>query len=965
MSFGLLRRTQRASYSLAMVLTLVLSAGSLSLAGTSGKISGVVTDQMTGDPIAGAVVRVVGTSLSAVTDAEGRYTILNVPVGKHTLMASMLGDEESPAETELLLFQPIEVKDLKVSVDLDTQTDITLSSKSVEMGTIVVIAERPVVIKDRTASLRIVESDQIQSLPTRGYRDIVALQPGVVVRTGNQLNVRGGRTSEVAYFVDGFSQQDPLTGVSTTQINNNDLEEVSIVTGGFNAEYGWIASGAVNVTTKSGSDKLSGTFESVTDNFQANSYDYNVYNGSLSGPLTGITNDVKFIASAERRYRGDRTPASASFGDLPDDQEAGWTFHGKLNAKLSKSTELRFGGLTSEDKWDQFINEWRFNSEHMPRVEDKNQSLYATFEHVMSPKTFWTLSTNYFLTERERGDGMYFDNLWAYGRPGASGRFDETALFYAWDDINGPTETEDTVINGRTYTIRGDESAVFNRYLHRKSSYVGGKFDLTSQVTQFHETKAGVEFQRHTLRRYQNLSPTRIWLEDLGGFDDIDRYGYNLTGEEEDGGLQGAKNPVTMAAYVQDKFELDGMIINAGLRLDYLDVNTKRLRDETNPLDPDGFAKDPNATREQKQAAQELDASDLEDSRPETAVSPRLGLAFPVAEGSVFHASYGRFMQRPDLQNLYVSYDFLEYKIKNGGYFFPFGNPNLRPERTIAYEVGWTRQLGTNSSVDVTAYYKDIKDLTQVVNQQANPYSFSSYRNTDFGTIKGAEVRFGMRRTRHVGLQASYSLSEATGTGSTPNSQQNIAWLATDQPLTPSPLDHDQRHKLVGILDLHLGPNEGLSLGNWKPFENTGFNATFQAGSGFPYTPTQVWNEVTLTSSLSPLDGSVNSRYSGWRMQMDVKATKSFLFSGAQFQFSLWVINLFNNENALTVFRSTGLPNSTGWLETPEGEKFLGAYSDIHDSSGLTGEKKYRLRENDPNNYDVPRQIRAGLKLSF
>jgi hypothetical protein len=79
----------------------------------------------------------------------------------------------------------------------------------------------------------------------------------------------------------------------------------------------------------------------------------------------------------------------------------------------------------------------------------------------------------------------------------------------------------------------------------------------------------------------------------------------------------------------------------------------------------------------------------------------------------------------------------------------------------------------------------------------------------------------------------------------------------------------------------------------------------------------------------------------------------------------LWVINLFNNENALTVFQSTGLPNSTGWLATESGEIFRDAYRDIHDSSGLTGEEKYHLRENDPTNYDVPRQIRAGLKLSF
>jgi outer membrane receptor protein involved in Fe transport len=947
-------------------MVFVMTVGSLSLAGTTGKISGVVTDQATGAPIAGALVRVVGTSLSAVTDVEGRYTILNVPVGRHTILASLLGDVESPAETELLLFQPIEIQDLKVSVDLDTQTDLTLSSNAVEMGAIVVMAERPVVIKDRTASLRIVESELIQSLPTRGYRDIVALQPGVVVRTDNQLNVRGGRTSEVAYFVDGFSQQDPLTGISTTQINNNDLEEVSIVTGGFNAEYGWIASGAVNVTTKSGTDKLSGTFESVTDNFHGDNYDYNIYNASLSGPLTGITDKVKFIASAERRFIGDRTPSAIDGGALTDDAESGWTVRGKMNWKLSNATELRVGGLSSLDKWKLFLNAWRFNPGHAPRIEDQNQSFYTTFEHVVSPKTFYALSGNYFMTESKRGDGIYFDNIWAYGRPGVATTFDATNLFYSWDDINGPTEIEDTVINGRTYTLRGDEAATSNRYLHRKSSYMGAKFDMTSQVTPFHEFRLGMEFQRHTLRRYQNLVPSNVWREDAGGFNDVDRYGYSLTGEgQEDGGLQGAKYPVTMAAYLQDKFELEGMIVNVGLRLDYFDVNTQRLRNEENPLDPEGYNDDPNATPEQKQMAQELDPGDLEDSRPETALSPRVGLAFPVADGSVFHASYGRFMQRPDLQNLYVSYDFLEYKIKSGGYFFPFGNPNLRPERTTAYEMGWTRRLGSSTSFDVTAYYKDVQDLTQVVNQQAAPFSFSTYRNADFGTIKGVEFRFDMRRTRNFGLQASYALSEATGTGSTPISQRNIAWMNGFPPLTPSPLDHDQRHKLVGIFDLQYGDHEGPEFGDFRPFANTGLNVTFQAGSGFPFTPTGVWNEVTLASNRGPLDGAVNSRYSGWRMQTDLKATKSFLLAGTRLEFSLWVINLFNDENVLAVFQSTGLPNSTGWLETAEGQAFRDAYDESHDTSGLTGEQKYRLRENDPNNYDVPRQVRAGLKVSF
>lgn len=963
---GFPQRTVTRILALAMLCALVVPV--IVIGGTTGKISGVVIDNDTGQPIAGARVEVVGTDYEAFTDAEGRYVILNVPVGRHTLVASFLAEQSSEDETELLLFQQIEVRDLKVSVDLHTEQNISLSTKPYEMGTIVVIAERPLIIKDRTASLRIIEAEQIESMPTRGYRELVALQPGVVVRFGNHLNVRGGRTSEVAYFVDGFSQQDPLTGISTTRINNNDLEEVSIVTGGFNAEYGWIASGAVNVTTKSGGDRLRGQVEAITDNFHGGNYDYNIYNTSLSGPLVGLTDRVRFMASVERRWLGDRKPSAIAGGPLPNNESGSWVTRGKINWDITNSLELKLGGLNSSENWDLWRSSWQMNPEHQPRLEDENRSLYATLEHVVNPKTFYTLSASYFLTDRKRGDGTHFDDIWAYGRPGASSVLDRTSLFWAWDDINGPTAVEDTVIDGRTYVLRGDEAAIWNNYLHRRSSYVGFDADIVSQLHPQHEIRAGLDFQRHTLRRFQHVQPSLVWRGiDGGGFQDVDRYGFNITGEAyEDGGLQGAKHPVTFAAFLQDKFELDGLILNAGLRLDYLNVNTQRLRDEENPLDPDGFVNLPNPTDEQRELAQQLDPGDLEDSRAEVAWSPRLGMAFPVSDGSVFHVSYGRFMQRPDLMNLYVSYDFLEYLIQTGKYFFPFGNPNLRPERTIAYEVGWARQLSDNTSLDVTAYYKDIKDLTQVTNQPAFPTSFSTYRNSDFGTIKGLEFTFDMRRTRNVSLHMSYTLARATGTGSTANTQANLAWFGTNElPTTATALDFDQRHKLVGIFDIRTGPGEGPTLGNWHVFENSGVNFTFQAGSGFPYTPQSVDNEVTLAANRVDPIGGINSRYSEWTMNVDVKAMRSIRWGNLDLQLQLWVINLFDRKNVGDVWQSTGLPTTTGWLATENGQEFVNAYNTPHDSSNLTGEEKYRLRENDPNNYGVPRQIRAGLKISF
>src|SRR5262249_22685268 len=138
---------------------------------------------------------------------------------------------------------------------------------------------------------------------------------------GPTLILRGGRPNETAYFVDGFSQQDPLTGNSTTAINNNAIEEVVLLNGGFNAEYGRIMSGVVNVITKEGAERYSGSLEGVTDNltgtgeklFNSRVYDYNIYDGAFGGPLVPGKDYGSFYLSGQRRWQRDRSPR-ANYG---------------------------------------------------------------------------------------------------------------------------------------------------------------------------------------------------------------------------------------------------------------------------------------------------------------------------------------------------------------------------------------------------------------------------------------------------------------------------------------------------------------------------------------------------------------------------------------------------------------------------------------------------------------------------
>jgi outer membrane receptor protein involved in Fe transport len=352
-----------------------------------------------------------------------------------------------------------------------------------------------------------------------------------------------------------------------------------------------------------------------------------------------------------------------------------------------------------------------------------------------------------------------------------------------------------------------------------------------------------------------------------GAFRDIDRYGFDELGNETDfadSDLDGPKKPKTLGMFLQDKYEREGLIVNGGLRLDYIDTATEALASESTPLGDDDV----------------LGTADFVANKKYTRISPRLGVAFPVTDKTKLRVNYGQFFQQVNLQDLYVSYRYLEHKIRTGGYFVGFGNPNLKPERTTAYETGVEHQIGERIRVDATAYYKDVKDLVEIVNIPSSPNAFSSYRNRDFATIKGVDIGFTMRPMNNISAGINYSLSYAQGTGSVSNSQRNVAWTASQPPKMSAPLDFDQRHKLSINTDYRLGKGEGPKIGGKTWFENAGLNLLVNVGSGTPYTPVEVYDEVSLAAVATTPTGSLNSRYGPWTTTVDLKMNKGFGVAG-------------------------------------------------------------------------------------
>ena len=286
------------------------------LAGSTGKISGSVRDSRTQEGLPGVNVILQGTSLGASTDIDGRYVILNVPPGRYTVSASLVG------------YRRYEINDLLVQVDFTTQLNILLEEGSVELDAVVVQAERtPLIRQDLTNPVASISSESIEALPITEISEVIGLQAGIVVDDDGSIHIRGGLGNEIAYTVNGMNVNNPYGNQRSVGIATNAVEEVSVSSGTFNAEYGQALSGVVNYVTKEGGRKLTGSVRYYTGDYATNDTElfYNIGNFkvwnvnrtevSLGGPI--VSDVLSFFASGVYNWNGGYLGAERIY--LPQD----------------------------------------------------------------------------------------------------------------------------------------------------------------------------------------------------------------------------------------------------------------------------------------------------------------------------------------------------------------------------------------------------------------------------------------------------------------------------------------------------------------------------------------------------------------------------------------------------------------------------------------------------------------------
>ena len=954
---------------------------------TTGSIGGVVSDVKDGSPLVGATIKIVGFNIGAITDDRGSYVILNVDVGTYTLEASYIG------------FEPKKVSNIRVSVDQRTKINFDLANVGVTTEVIQVEAERKGI--DVEQSGRIIESQQIQNTGIRGVTNIVAKTAGVVQdERGGSLNIRGGRNNENIIIVDGMETTNPLDGSSRAFIPNNLLQEITVLTGGFGAEYGNVLSGVINVSTKSGTDRYTGSLELITDEFSGRwintpTTGYNVYGLTFGGPIfptKGLAKVFNFFGSFQRDFQRitigswilNKVPTIVPDGKLGDNENGNFSYNGRLNVNLNEiknskiPINLRFGGTVNFGRGRSLYGSNVYspyfrhadgstnmvmgtdgikisNSYRNPVTESEDYQFFGRLTHNVSNKFFYELQFNYFRTFTKQYDPYLGDSLTWYGDT------NHVAGLNAYYRGFGQGKVLGTDAN--TSFLYRMLNSVIDFYSKLDISYLGGKADFTYALLtkKFgdHEVKFGGEYKYHTLKRL-DINPAQT--ADLSIQDPFDRWFSTNTARMKSYGYQvidpvsgkiltdgnDAKHPITGGFYIRDKVSFADFNFNGGVRVDFMDVNTKVFKDLQNSV-TGGPGLDP--------------ASDaaFTDSKMNWNVSPRLGFSFPVTDKIIFVAQYGKMIQLPQLNLLYVNQETLK-RFLSTALQDVIENSSLTPTKLTQYEFGFKQQVGDYINLGVTAFYKESIDLIGAGRIKATadgqvPVGFVTYLNNDFAISRGLDFYLSMRRMNRLAIDVAYTLSYASGTGSDPYSKNSLANDSQQElPLYVYPLDYDQRHTGNINLDYRFGETDVPKGIMGDVLKNVGVNVLFSFNSGRPYQKRDV--SYTATGSSGDIAQSAkNEVYRDWNFRIDLKVDKTVRVWKTNWNFYVYALNLLNTEIVNYVFPGTGKVDDNGYLQTPTGASKM-----INDP---TFAKLWPERIKFFSNWGPPRQVRLGLNITF
>ncbi len=887
-------------------------------------IKGRIFDDETGETMPYTNVYISGTNIGTMAFTDGFYIMRGLPPGTYTVKASYIS---YGLGSQTVTLGPGEVANL----------DFHLEVRAILAEPFDVAAERALIEVERTGSSHFISSKQMEAMPLDQMVDMVALAPGVTMQD-NEIHIRGGRADDTMFVVDGMNVSDPLAGGGYGyQIDPSIINEIEILTGGFNAEHGQAVSGVVNISTKEGSDRLEGRV-SVKRDYLFSTIPKNDFRGWRDFTNFNESQNIDIVKASV----SGPDPISAGLRSL------GLNLPGKQYWLLSGSMDIRDGYLPIYSRQNDLQSPIYESSLWAPRQQNNWNGMAKWTWHITpSHKLNINMTRQVGVSQGFKlpGEGYarpYMDNLDQYMVFTTENILTQVYYRQVLDDNSWFELTLGRNFNRMHANVNGDDDFKgYDPYTgwdpsdpNRPAPYIsqpngqypGGADRWHDHFSESYTLKGAYSFMGVGNSEFKtgfDLSFTEMQLVDLQT---------NLNENTEPFGKLGVKediflaHPITGAAYFQDTLEYRGLIVNAGVRADWWAPGKEVENVMANPDDYLFITLD--------MAEEFYDKTHGVLGRNwKMRISPRLGFSFPVTERDKFFFNYGHFSQWPR-----YSYVYPQLEAQATSEVQLLGNPNLDPKVTIEYETGVQHEFGGLWSLGVTFFNRDIYDYAKSVvlkpvvigaEQTPDPDDYGNvtinpvrYFNGDSARSLGIEMTVTKRTTRWLSGSGSIELQHTTGTNSDADEGYLVASYGEQYEtsaslggLTRTPLLWDKPWTMSFNLDFSVFDDDQPELFGWRMPRNWSFNLLARAEAGQRYTPyTYVENKVYQK-------GAINGGIGPYKSSVNIRFNKYWKFgSGDKLTFYLEVRNLFNHKNFRRVNPFTGEGYEVGeynprWVE--------------------------------------------------
>ncbi len=878
----------------------------------NASLTGKITDADDKSELIGVNISIIGTPLGAASDINGNYTVKNIKPGIYNIQFSYTGYEKKL------------VTGIRFSANENKTLSIILKTAVANIDEeVVIIGQKPLVDVEKGKSESNIKGETIEAAPQRGIEKIINSQPGVM-NSPSGINIRGGRTYETGFYIDGVSATDPLAGTGFgVDLGSNAIDEVEVTTGGAGVEYGNSTAGVINTKTKAGGDKTAFYILYKRDNFGFNKNSNAVFNQqnaefNVSGPVRGTKKKLKYSVALKGAFTDEfyKNPANQVISSLYSTawspyQNNRWSSLIKFNYEIDSRNRLAFTYLKSLNI-NQDVNMLRV----MGNDASFNPGYQFAFQQQMDNANTFTHDNNLQILQWNHSSGKRFalkaiaSRLYVHLRADANGR--------AWrpQTVNGEFDPN-SIITAPVNYFNPDDNTVF---VEAASGFYnnGGIATLWHDhvVEQYTGNLTGSLISKNTLNRlffggefkHQDLQ----WI-------DIDKpwIGAPITlanGQQTQSYRLGNYSdvwhvkPNNFSLFVSDKIKYKGLIADMGLRYELWSLGTFVDDAVANPRSP---------IRDEIRASYTKNTFALFDRRYKMRLLPRVSASFPIRENQVLYFNYGHSTVMPHPSYIYAG---LDPYYTDRSTLSRVGNPDLNPEVDISYELGLKTQITNNDALGITTYIKDKYDFITSVSIlvpdiTGRDVSRTLRINSDYARMRGIEAVYIKRIGKWFSGQASIAYSVATGQSASAND-------ALKDLLNSGAREDTKEFYLAWDRPFDFKTNVTLIKDNEKPFwfikklDKMSLYTEVVWRSGKRYTPyIFTGNEPSSGRPIYVVDANPENKFSKlsdpW-FWVDMNFKKWWNYKKMKVAWTVEITNLFNNKNTAIVNPVTGMAFKNG-----------------------------------------------------